>query len=42
MVAIRSFGYVVDNKEVLEQLGQGDKIESVRVVAGADKLVEPA
>ena len=36
------FGYVVDNKEVLEQLGQGDKIESVRVVAGADKLVEPA
>jgi peptidylprolyl isomerase len=36
------FGYVVDNKEVLEQLGQGDKIESVRVVSGADNLVEPA
>jgi peptidylprolyl isomerase len=36
------FGYVVNNKEVLEKLGQGDKIESVRVVSGADHLVEPA
>jgi peptidylprolyl isomerase len=36
------FGYVVDNKEVLEQLGQGDRIESVRVVSGAENLVQPA
>jgi peptidylprolyl isomerase len=35
------FGYVVDNKEVLEKLGQGDKIESVRVISGAENLVEP-
>lgn len=36
------FGYVVDNKEVLEQLGQGDRIESVRVVSGAENLVQPS
>ncbi len=36
------FGYVVENKEVLENLGQGDRIESVRVISGADNLVEPA
>ncbi|HIK45608.1 MAG TPA: peptidylprolyl isomerase [Leptolyngbyaceae cyanobacterium M65_K2018_010] len=36
------FGYVVDNKELLEQLTQGDRIESVRVIAGADNLVQPA
>ncbi len=35
------FGYVVDNKEVLDQLTQGDRIESIRVVAGADNLVQP-
>jgi peptidylprolyl isomerase len=35
------FGYVVDNKEVLEKLGQGDKIESVRVISGSENLVEP-
>lgn len=35
------FGYVVENKEVLEQLGQGDRIESARVVAGAENLVQP-
>lgn len=36
------FGYVVDNKELLEQLTQGDRIESVRVISGADNLVEPS
>ncbi|MGF1568139.1 MAG: peptidylprolyl isomerase [Nodosilinea sp.] len=35
------FGYVVDNKELLEQLTQGDRIESVRVITGADNLVQP-
>lgn len=36
------FGYVVENKEVLEQLTQGDRIESIRVIAGADNLVQPS
>ena len=35
------FGYVVENQEVLENLSQGDYIESVRVISGADNLVEP-
>lgn len=36
------FGYVVENKEVLEKLTQGDRIESARVIAGADHLVQPS
>lgn len=36
------FGYVVENKEVLEQLTQGDRIENARVIAGADHLVQPS
>ncbi|MFM7530283.1 MAG: peptidylprolyl isomerase [Nodosilinea sp.] len=36
------FGYVVENKEVLEQLTQDDRIESARVIAGADHLVQPS
>jgi len=36
------FGYVVENKEVLEQLTQGDRIESIRVIAGAENLVQPS
>jgi peptidylprolyl isomerase len=36
------FGYVVENKEVLENLGQGDHINSIRVISGADHLVKPA
>ena len=36
------FGYVVENKEVLEKLAQGDRIESARVIAGADHLVQPS
>ena len=35
------FGYVVENKEVLEQLGQGDRIERARVVSGLENLVRP-
>jgi peptidylprolyl isomerase len=35
------FGYVVENKELLDQLTQGDRIESARIVAGADNLVQP-
>jgi peptidylprolyl isomerase len=36
------FGYVVENKELLEQLTQADRIESIRVIAGADNLVQPS
>ncbi len=35
------FGYVVDGKEVLRQLKQGDVIESAKVIAGAENLVKP-
>ncbi|NMF85170.1 peptidylprolyl isomerase [Nodosilinea sp. P-1105] len=35
------FGYVVENKELLDKLTQGDRIESARVIAGADNLVQP-
>jgi peptidylprolyl isomerase len=35
------FGYLVENREVLEQLRQGDRIEKVRVVSGLENLVEP-
>ena len=35
------FGCVVDNKELLEDLGQGDRIISAQVVAGLENLVEP-
>ena len=35
------FGYVVDGKNVLQKLGQGDKIISAKVVAGLENLVEP-
>ncbi len=36
-----AFGYVVDGKEVLRQLKQGDVIESAQVIAGAENLVKP-
>lgn len=36
------FGYVVENKEALDQLTQGDRIESIRVVSGAENLVQPS
>ncbi|MDY7008772.1 MAG: peptidylprolyl isomerase [Cyanobacteriota bacterium] len=35
------FGYVVEGKNILEKLGQGDKIISAKVVAGLENLVEP-
>lgn len=35
------FGYLTEGKEVLEQLKAGDKIESARVIQGAENLVEP-
>lgn len=36
------FGYVIEGKEVLEELTQGDKIISAEVVKGLDNLVEPS
>ncbi|MEM9006316.1 MAG: peptidylprolyl isomerase [Cyanobacteria bacterium P01_F01_bin.86] len=35
------FGYVIQGKEVLDQLGQGDRILSVKVRDGLENLVEP-
>ena len=35
------FGYLVEGKEVLEKLKEGDVIESAKVVKGVDNLVEP-
>lgn len=35
------FGYVLEGKEVLEQLKEGDKIESARIIQGAENLVQP-
>jgi peptidylprolyl isomerase len=36
------FGYLVDGKEVLEELTAGDKIISAKVVKGAENLVQPS
>lgn len=36
------FGYVISGQEVLEQLNDDDKIESAKVLEGADLLVQPA
>jgi len=35
------FGYLVEGKEVLEKLREGDVIKSAKVVKGAENLVEP-
>jgi peptidylprolyl isomerase len=35
------FGYVTENKDVLQQLKQGDKIIAAKVIEGLDNLVEP-
>ncbi len=35
------FGYVVEGKEVLDKLKQGDKIISAKVIDGAEYLVQP-
>jgi peptidylprolyl isomerase len=34
------FGYVVEGEELLDQMGKGDKIESMKVVQGAENLVK--
>jgi peptidylprolyl isomerase len=36
------FGCVVDGKDVLDELGQGDRILSARVVSGLENLVTPS
>ncbi len=35
------FGYITEGKEVLEQLKEGDKIESAKVIQGAENLIQP-
>ncbi|MGB3534634.1 MAG: peptidylprolyl isomerase [Microcoleaceae cyanobacterium] len=35
------FGYVVEGKEVLRKLKQGDVVESATVISGAENLVKP-
>ena len=35
------FGYMIEGKEVLDQLKQGDKIVSAKVVKGIENLVKP-
>jgi cyclophilin family peptidyl-prolyl cis-trans isomerase len=35
------FGYMIEGKEVLEQLKQGDKIVSAKVIKGKENLVQP-
>lgn len=35
------FGYMTEGKEVLEELRQGDKILSVKVIQGLENLVQP-
>jgi len=35
------FGYLTEGKEVLDQLKAGDKIESAKVIQGAENLVQP-
>lgn len=35
------FGYVIEGQDTLEQLKQGDKIESAKVIQGAEHLVQP-
>jgi peptidylprolyl isomerase len=35
------FGFVTEGKEVLQKLKQGDKIESAKVIKGAENLVQP-
>ncbi|MBW4633993.1 MAG: peptidylprolyl isomerase [Iphinoe sp. HA4291-MV1] len=35
------FGYVIEGKDVLDKLKAGDKIESAKVIQGAENLIEP-
>lgn len=36
-----AFGYVVDGADTLENIRKGDRIESARIINGADNLVRP-
>ncbi len=36
------FGYLTEGKQVLEKLKEGDKIESAKVIEGAENLVKPS
>lgn len=36
------FGYLTEGKEVLEKLKEGDKIESAKVIQGAENLIKPS
>jgi peptidylprolyl isomerase len=36
------FGYLIDGKEILDKLKQGDKIESATVIQGIENLVQPS
>ena len=36
------FGYVIENKDILESIKLGDRIKSMRIVDGAENLVQPA
>ncbi|RMG12956.1 MAG: peptidylprolyl isomerase [Cyanobacteria bacterium J055] len=35
------FGYVVDGMDILDKLGKGDRIESIKVIRGEENLVSP-
>lgn len=37
-----AFGYVIEGKEILRELKQGDVIESAQVITGAENLVQPS
>ncbi len=36
------FGYLIDGKEILDKLKEGDKIESATVIQGIENLVQPS
>ncbi len=36
-----AFGYVIEGEDTLEKLKQGDKVESAKVIQGAEHLVQP-
>jgi peptidylprolyl isomerase len=36
------FGYLIDGKEILDKLKEGDKIESAAVIQGIENLVQPS
>ena len=36
------FGYLIDGKEILDKLKEGDEIESATVIQGIENLVQPS